>query len=159
MPVVLVRQFLLRHLTKKGYKVLQIIWAENSNAISLYRDGIAKKHIPALRISANTRAAVRDSRSLNMKQHNKFYLRKQNRYTGASKWSNFAILKSFGVFGISLQNLSVTIQSIPEDYHIDRLIGNEFLLKRKICINFPNRLISINEDKRHHRLPRKYCAN
>ena len=57
--------------------------------------------------------------------------------------SEFAILESFSAFGISAKHFKVTSHSLPNDYPIDGLLGNEFLRHHKIFIDFPNGIISI----------------
>ncbi len=62
---------------------------------------------------------------------------------GETVEGQFAYIESLSVLGITNSHMLVTSNPLPKKYSIDGLLGNEFLLKHKICIDFPNGTISI----------------
>lgn len=61
---------------------------------------------------------------------------------GESVESRFVRLKSISIFNISVKNAIVTSHTLPGDYPIDGLIGNDLLQHYKVTIDFPNHTIS-----------------
>ena len=56
---------------------------------------------------------------------------------------NLAQVSKLSVAGIAVENYKVANHNLSSAYDIDGVLGNDFLRQHKICIDFPNGIISI----------------
>lgn len=59
--------------------------------------------------------------------------------------AKIAIVPSLTVFGITTYHHSVAAHAIPDGFEVDGLLGNDFFRYYKLCIDYPNGIIEIEQ--------------